>query len=97
MESDALVEGFQLSEKMHGLRYLRIVGDGDSSVLKEIRTRVSYGHLMEKNECANHACKNLRSRLKKFLSENPHFKGKGRLTARKSETSGGYRKKGYKI
>ena len=83
MESDALVEGFQLSEKMHGLRYLRIVGDGDSSVLKEIRTRVSYGHLVEKNECANHACKNLRSRLEKFLSENPQFKGKGRLTAKR--------------
>lgn len=32
MEADILVEGFQRSQEMHGLRYLSFIGDGDSSV-----------------------------------------------------------------
>ncbi len=40
METDMLVEGFKASESMHGLRYMRMTGDGDSSVLANIQTNV---------------------------------------------------------
>ena len=32
MESDIILDGFMQAEKMHGLRYMRFVGDGDSLV-----------------------------------------------------------------
>ena len=32
MEREAILEGFQQSERVHGLRYTSFVGDGDSSV-----------------------------------------------------------------
>ncbi|KAG0437785.1 hypothetical protein HPB47_017291, partial [Ixodes persulcatus] len=57
MESDILVEGFQASETMHGLQYRTFIGDGDSSVHNQILCKVSYGHLVEKVECANHVVK----------------------------------------
>ena len=33
MESDVVAEGFRLSEVTHGVKYLKLVGDGDSSVM----------------------------------------------------------------
>ncbi len=32
METDAIVEGFLLAEKVHGVRYTTVIGYGDSSV-----------------------------------------------------------------
>ena len=32
METDILLEGFRAAESTHGVRYMRMVGDGDSSV-----------------------------------------------------------------
>ena len=32
MEPDILLEAFQQAEKVHGVRYLRFIGDGDSAV-----------------------------------------------------------------
>jgi len=32
MESDIIIEGFQQAEQMHGIRYTKIIADGDSSV-----------------------------------------------------------------
>ena len=43
MESDIIAEGFRLSETTHGVRYLKVVGDGDSSVMATIRQAVSLG------------------------------------------------------
>ena len=45
MEADIIVEGFQLSEQMHGLRYLWFIGDGDSSVYHAVVTGV-YLHMV---------------------------------------------------
>ena len=57
MEADNITSGFQLSENMHGLRYMKLIGDGDSSVLFTILTTVqSYGREVEKIECANASC-----------------------------------------
>ena len=32
METDIILEGFQTAEKQHSVRYMRSIGDGDSSV-----------------------------------------------------------------
>ena len=63
MESDILVEAFRVAPAMHKLRYTKFIADGDSSTHSEIITKVSYGRIVEKIECANHACKCLKKRL----------------------------------
>ena len=63
MESDIFVEGFRLSEATHGIRYLKLVGDGDSSVMATIHQMVPYSSYVDKIECANHAVKCYCSRL----------------------------------
>ena len=81
METDIIVEGFKVAEKMHGIRYLRFVGDGDSSVYPSLFEKVpDYGQDIKKLECANHACKCYRGSLEKLVTENPSYKGKGGLT-----------------
>ena len=82
MESDMLAEGFRMSERSHGVRYLRLVADGDSSVMATIRQTVPYGPFVEKIECANHACKGYRSRLEKLATDHPEFCRRGGLTKR---------------
>lgn len=68
MESDIIVEGFQMAERKHGVRYMRIVADGDSSTEARIRQQVPlWGAHIEKEECANHACKCLRSHLEQLV------------------------------
>ena len=57
MESDILVEGFRLSEQAHGIRYMREIGDGDSSLMANLQQSVAYCPFITKIECANHVCK----------------------------------------
>ena len=82
MESDIIAEGFRLSEVQHGLRYMRVTADGDSSVMCTIIQSVPYGPFIQKVECANHACKCYRSRLEALAHDHPEFRGKGGLTKR---------------
>ena len=76
MESDIIVEGFKLSESMHGLRYMWMIGDGDSSVHHSVMINAPYGRDVQKVECSNHAIKCYRSGLEKLAKENTIFKGK---------------------
>ena len=80
MESDILVEGFRISEQLHGVYYMRVIGDGDSSLMANIQQYVIYGPFVEKIECANHACKCYRNRLEELAKDHPEFRGRGRLT-----------------
>ena len=80
MKSDIIVEGFRLSEQAHGLRYMRIIGDGDSSAMANLQQCVTYGPFITKIECTNHACKCYRSRLETLVKDHPEFRGKGGLT-----------------
>ncbi len=81
MEADMLVEGFKAAEDMHGLRYMRMTGDGDSSVLSNIQASVpGWGSKVMKVECANHVVKCYRSRLEKIVQDFPKYKGRGKLT-----------------
>lgn len=65
MESAILVEGFEKSVEMHGIKYLNFIGDGDSSVFAQLREKVSYGMEIKKTECKNHVIKNYTGALYK--------------------------------
>ena len=81
MQPDILLEAFQQAERVHGVRYMRFIGDGDSSVHSTLIQGVAgWGRHIKKLECANHACKCYRSALEKIVSANPAYKGKGGLT-----------------
>ena len=81
MEADIIVDGFKEAEQKYGLRYMRFIGDGDSSVYTHIQEQVPvWGCHVTKLECANHACKCLRSSLEKLVEDKPYYKGKGKLT-----------------
>lgn len=82
MESDIISEGFRQAEKMHSVRYIRVIADGDSSMMCTIRQSVAYGMFVEKVECANHACKCYRSRLEQLAKDHPEYRGRGGLTKR---------------
>ena len=82
MEANIIAEGFQLSEKMHGVRYLWFIGDGDSSVYHTVVTGVpSYGHHVKNVECANHTIKCYRNRLEELCKSHPEYQGKYGLPA----------------
>ena len=72
--------GIWLSEVTHGVKYLKLIGDGDSSVMATVRQSVPYGSHVEKIECANHAVKCYRSQLEQLAKDNPQYRGKGWLT-----------------
>ena len=77
MEADIILEGFRISENMHGVKYLWLIGDGDSSVYNSVVTGVpGYGRDITKVECANHAVKCYRNRLEALCKEKPHYQGR---------------------
>ena len=41
MESDIILEGFRMAEQQHGVRYIKFIGDGDSSVHAKLISGVS--------------------------------------------------------
>ncbi|KAJ8313214.1 hypothetical protein KUTeg_009233 [Tegillarca granosa] len=83
MESNIILEGFLKAETLHGLRYTKIIADGDSSVFSKLQENVPvWGKAIEKIECANHMCKCFRSNLEKLVEENPLYKGKNKLSKR---------------
>ena len=81
-ETDIICEGFRMSETLYGIQYMFAIGNGDSSVMANIRSSVPYGIFVTKIECANHACKAYRSRLEEPVRDCPQYKGKGGLTKR---------------
>ncbi len=80
METDILLEGFSEAERIHGVRYIRFIGDGDSSVYPTLLQGVlGWGYAIQKVECAIHACKCYRSGLERFVQKNSQYKGKAVL------------------
>ena len=79
MEPDVITEGFLDSEEMHDARYMRFIGDGDSSVFHNVATLVPYGKYV-KEECANHEVKCYRTRLEVIVKDNRSFGGRRVLT-----------------
>ncbi|XP_022166128.1 uncharacterized protein LOC111030767 isoform X3 [Myzus persicae] len=65
MEADGILEGFLNSYQMHGLKYNKLIGDGDSSVTKRLNERLPYGsnfHI-QKIECSNHLLRNYSQKM----------------------------------
>ena len=74
MEANIILEGFQQSERMHGVQYRWLIGDGDSSVYHAVVSGVpSYGINIKNVECTNHAVKRYRNRLEKACDEKPAY------------------------
>lgn len=66
MEAAIIVEGFQKSMEMYGLKYTKLVGDGDSSVHRKLVECMPYGSstIIQKIECKNHILRNYINKLR---------------------------------
>lgn len=65
METDIICDGFKHSIEMYGLIYLKLVGDGDSSVHKKLIESRPYGPtLVQKVECKNHLLRNFCAKVR---------------------------------
>jgi len=83
MESNIIVEEFKSSEKMHGLQYMWMIGDGDTSVFSSVCIGVPYGRFVQKVECTNHAIKCYCGALEKLAKEQSNFAERNGLTTGK--------------
>ncbi|CAI6373596.1 unnamed protein product [Macrosiphum euphorbiae] len=65
MEADAIADGFKQSVEQHGLKYNKLIGDGDSSVSKRLAEIMPYGCrlLVKKIECRSHLLRNYGTKL----------------------------------
>ena len=68
---------------MHDLRYIGLIGDGDSSVCSKIIENVPYGRRVKKKECANHAVRCYRKCLHDLVNTLTEWKGRNGLTEQK--------------
>ncbi len=81
MEAAIFLDAFSQCEAVHGLRYLKVIGDGDSSTMPLLLTEgPTWCRDIEKIECANHSVKCLRAALERLVEDKPHYKGRNRLT-----------------
>ncbi|KAK3922399.1 hypothetical protein KUF71_011868 [Frankliniella fusca] len=75
MEAELIQEGFKRSVLMHNLRFMKYIGDGDSSVEKMLcKDKQPYGATfpVQKIECKNHLLRNLKKSLLQ-ISQNTHL------------------------
>ncbi|CAH1099059.1 unnamed protein product [Psylliodes chrysocephalus] len=71
MESELILKGFRNSIKMHKLKYVKIIGDGDSSVYQKICLERPYEKTMvRKVECINHLFRNYYTNLRDLAEKN---------------------------
>jgi len=70
MEASIIVDGFVQSERMYGIRYNKLIADGESNVYKKILETRPYKNLtVEKIECRNHLLCNLCNKLKEMTTK----------------------------
>lgn len=88
MEKGIIVEGFRESEKMYGIRYTTLIGDGNSSIFVSVRTGVSYIRLLggEGGMC-NHLVRNYSSKLHKIAKDTKTYHSEAGIVARKLLTT----------
>lgn len=66
MEADIIVQGFRQSVSVHNLIYDKLIGDGDSSVMKKLtlaKPYANYNVYVKKIECMNHILRNYCNRI----------------------------------
>ncbi|XP_039298924.1 uncharacterized protein LOC120354905 [Nilaparvata lugens] len=82
MEAALIAEGFSLSEEMYGVRYNRLIADGDSSVYKTLLDRRPYKNTtILKIECRNHLLRNYCNKIREIALTSD--KGHSPITLRK--------------
>ena len=95
MEAVGAVRMFTRSEELRDVRYVKYLGDGDSSSFKKVCDSRPYGDVdVEKLECIGHVQKRVGSRLRKLrqqhkgqmLSDGKRISGAGRLTEQRIDT-----------
>lgn len=70
MEADIIVEGFCSSTAMHGVKYARLIADGDSSMYKSLLNANPYQNMREeKTECKNNLLRNACSKLQSICKD----------------------------
>ncbi|KAF4528815.1 hypothetical protein B566_EDAN017281 [Ephemera danica] len=75
MESAIIAEGFCNSMDMYGLKYGRLIGDGDCSVHKKILELNPYCNIqVEKLECTNHLLRNYCQKLREVPKDRAFLK-----------------------
>lgn len=68
MEASIIAEGFQKSMEMYGVKYSKMIGDGDSNVYKLVLDSRSYDDItVEKIECKNHLLRNVCTKLRDVI------------------------------
>lgn len=83
MESDIIIEGLKYLEKVHNIRCTRLIGDGDTNLMKKIKENVSFGGRVLKVECANHAVRRYFRALERIQKNSSKFCGVKGIRARK--------------
>lgn len=82
MEADAMIEMFQRSEELYGVRYKHYIRDGDSKTYSQIVKSNPYEDTsVVKKECIGHVQKRMGSRLRACKKATKGIGGKGKLTA----------------
>jgi len=80
MEAAVIINGFRESESMYGIRYHKLIADGDSSVYKQILEARPYkNRTVEKIECKNHLLRNFCKKMREIATK----KQAGKLENRK--------------
>lgn len=83
METDIIVEGLKYLEEVHSIRCTRLIGDGDTNLMKKVQENVSFGGRVLKVECANHAVRRYFRALERIKKNTSKFHGAKGIMARK--------------
>ncbi|XP_046391775.1 uncharacterized protein LOC124160096 [Ischnura elegans] len=86
MEADIIAEGFKNSVTMYNLKYNRLLGDGDSSIMQRLGRVIPYGIDLpvQKVECSNHLLRNYCNRIREVVKKPNNWKGHVPATIRKN-------------
>lgn len=70
MEQAIVVEGFKKSVELHGIKYTKLIADGDSSTYRSIVAAAPYGNQrVEKIECRNHLLRNYAAKIREIAQK----------------------------
>jgi len=74
---------FRRSVKLHNVKYINYIGDGDSKTNKDIVDAKPYGDfIVAKKECIGYVQKRMGSRLRNLKKNTKGLGGRGKLTVK---------------
>ncbi|KAL4711967.1 hypothetical protein ACJJTC_011274 [Scirpophaga incertulas] len=77
IDADIIAEGFAKIMQMHGVKYNKLVGGGDSSIMKKLFFKKPYGpdFIITKIECKNNLLRNFCNKINALEKETINHKG----------------------